>query len=297
MKVKNVKRIFAIVAVILFAILAIIIPTIAMAKGIKASAAEIEEPPYESQDTSFVHYSGTLQTTINQTQIYAYSESGTNSGAIYFDIGQTTWANVKSIFVNYIAINKNKQYVYIQIRNGSKVIGYDNAQISRDPEYFIKLNKDKIEINFQGSYNENSTITNIIFNFKSYGKEEPNSWMQFFLVDITTTTTRKYYKSYLNDVIETTGEGQYNTGYAAGFVNGREHGYNDGEKDGYDKGYTQGYDKGAMEGLKNPIEYFLKPIDSFMNTKIFGTLAIGNIISILLFVMIALIFLKMFAGG
>ena len=49
--------------------------------------------------------------------------------------------------------------------------------------------------------------------------------------------------------------------------------------------------------LANPISFFLVPIQTFMGYPIFGTFSIGDLLGLLLFVLVGLVFLKMFAGG
>ena len=68
----------------------------------------------------------------------------------------------------------------------------------------------------------------------------------------------------------------------------------------YDKGFNAGYDKGKLDGSAvnlNPVSLFLTPIQTFLDTKLFGTFSIGAVLSTALFVYVALIFIKMFAGG
>lgn len=84
-------------------------------------------------------------------------------------------------------------------------------------------------------------------------------------------------------------KGSYEDGYTDG--------YNEGENHGYNNGYTDGYDSGASSTLLNPISIFIEPVDNFLGVDIFGTVSIGDILSVILFVLVALIFVKMFAGG
>ena len=56
-------------------------------------------------------------------------------------------------------------------------------------------------------------------------------------------------------------------------------------------------DPGDDGGLSNPLIFFITPIQTFLSYPIFGTLSIGDMMNVLLFVFIGLIFLKMFAGG
>lgn len=68
----------------------------------------------------------------------------------------------------------------------------------------------------------------------------------------------------------------------------------------YDKGFNAGYDKGKLDGTivdLNPISVFLEPVSAFMNIKLFGFVSLGLVFNIVLFVSLALIFIKLFAGG
>lgn len=72
---------------------------------------------------------------------------------------------------------------------------------------------------------------------------------------------------------------------------------------GYDSGYNSGYNQGVIDGSNqeldkiNPVSYFLEPVSTFLSTPIFGKFSIGSALSVVLFVGVALIFIKMFAGG
>lgn len=68
----------------------------------------------------------------------------------------------------------------------------------------------------------------------------------------------------------------------------------------YDKGYQTGYNKGKLDGTTvdlNPISIFLEPVSAFMNIKLFGFVSLGLVFNIVLFVSLAIIFIKLFAGG
>lgn len=54
---------------------------------------------------------------------------------------------------------------------------------------------------------------------------------------------------------------------------------------------------GSSPEISNPILFFLSPIETFMGYPIFGTFSIGDLLGLLLFVLVGLVFLKMFAGG
>lgn len=65
---------------------------------------------------------------------------------------------------------------------------------------------------------------------------------------------------------------------------------------GYNAGYEQGYIKGTDQTF-NPIGMIITPIATFFSTPIFGHFAIGDFFTVAMFVSVALIFLKIFAGG
>lgn len=94
--------------------------------------------------------------------------------------------------------------------------------------------------------------------------------------------------------------GAYNYGYGIGQQAGREQGY----QEGFDGGYTQGFNEGYTEGINdaqnnsfNPIGMIMEPVATLLGTKLFGNFSIGSFFTVALFVAIALIFIKMFAGG
>lgn len=110
----------------------------------------------------------------------------------------------------------------------------------------------------------------------------------------------------------------WNLGYNSGYYDSYESNYNASFCDGYmwayreldiDSYYQQGFDTGfnqgkaagrneaLTEGLTNPISFMINPVVTFFDTKLFGVVSIGSILSVALFVAVAIIFLKMFAGG
>ena len=89
----------------------------------------------------------------------------------------------------------------------------------------------------------------------------------------------------------------YNAGYDDGLQAGIEQGYDDGYDVGYDEGYLDGFDDGVLDDLKNPLVFFVQPIASFLDTPLFAGVSIGDMLALLIFIFVALIFLRMFAGG
>ena len=69
---------------------------------------------------------------------------------------------------------------------------------------------------------------------------------------------------------------------------------------GYNTGYNTGYNKGFGEGSSktfNPIGMIIKPVAQLFSIKMFGEFAIGDFFTVAMFVSVAIIFLKIFAGG
>lgn len=78
---------------------------------------------------------------------------------------------------------------------------------------------------------------------------------------------------------------------------GYDKGYSEGYQAGYNAGYSEGYNKGQTENFVNPVQYLIQPVQAFLDTKLFGSFSFGSFLSVGLFVLIALIFIRMFAGG
>lgn len=94
----------------------------------------------------------------------------------------------------------------------------------------------------------------------------------------------------------------YNNGYTAGYDDGYysgdyDLGYTAGHTAGYNEGYSSGYNVSQSVGLTNPITVILDPVHSFLDTNLFGNFSIGSAFTVALFVMVAVMFVKMFAGG
>lgn len=76
--------------------------------------------------------------------------------------------------------------------------------------------------------------------------------------------------------------------------------YDKGVEVSYETGYNDGYNKGYSEASRttfNPIGMIITPVATFFNTPMFGEFSIGSFFVVALFVAIAIIFLKIFAGG
>lgn len=92
----------------------------------------------------------------------------------------------------------------------------------------------------------------------------------------------------------------YNNGFSAGEAQGSADGYNKGydvgKVDGYELGYADGMDVGFVQN-SSVITYFLAPVATFMEMKLFGIVSLNSVFSVVLFVLIATVFIKLFAGG
>ena len=89
----------------------------------------------------------------------------------------------------------------------------------------------------------------------------------------------------------------YQSGYLNGYDNGYDIGYSSGKDVSYSEGYASGYNVAQTEKLSNPLSFFIDPIQTFLDMKLFGVISLGSILSIALFILVAIIFLKIFAGG
>lgn len=137
----------------------------------------------------------------------------------------------------------------------------------------------------------------------AYISTDPSSWLAFSLGTYTvqrfTSLTQSiasvgygnqgvviiYAPANSADSLFSEVEVQYNEGYNAGY------------DDGYKEGYGKGLNKGQSDSLTNPVDYLLTPVHDFLNLRLFGIIAISDMLNIVLFVGIALIFIKMFSGG
>lgn len=88
---------------------------------------------------------------------------------------------------------------------------------------------------------------------------------------------------------------EYDKGHADGFTEGKQEGIIEGETTGYNKGFIAG--QNSVDPFPNPISYLIEPITAFLDIKFFGTLTLGGVLSVGIFVLVAVMFIKLFAGG
>mgnify|MGYP005793660457 CR=1 FL=1 len=104
-----------------------------------------------------------------------------------------------------------------------------------------------------------------------------------------------FYTWFLDNLTVLNSYDSYLDGYNAGY----DAGYSDGNNAGYNQGYSVGLAAGqnvSWDNL-NVVTLFLSPVNSFLATPLFGSFSIGTAFSVVLVVLLAAIFIKMFAGG
>lgn len=92
----------------------------------------------------------------------------------------------------------------------------------------------------------------------------------------------------------------YNVGFLQGVENSGDNSYDRGYQNGYNDGYNQGYNVGYSAGSDttfNPVGMVINPVAQLLSTPLFGNFSIGSFFTVALFVSVALIFLRIFAGG
>lgn len=89
----------------------------------------------------------------------------------------------------------------------------------------------------------------------------------------------------------------FNTGYNEGYDVGYDKGLDNADDAAFDRGYASGYNAAQTDKLSNPLSFFIDPVQQFLDMKLFGVISLGSILSIALFILVAVIFLKIFAGG
>ena len=144
---------------------------------------------------------------------------------------------------------------------------------------------------------------NVRWSFKGGASNSYTTSLSLFSLDISSELENAYNQGY-----NAGHQSGYNSGYEAGYALG----YNDGSQVGsdqgsFDKGYNTGYNDGYSVGLAagqniswgnlNVVSLFLSPVNSFLATPLFGSFSIGTAFSVVLVVLLAAIFIKMFAGG
>lgn len=106
-----------------------------------------------------------------------------------------------------------------------------------------------------------------------------------------------YFRQLLLDVLRWNSySGTYGDGYQAGY----DTGFGAGESYGRDQGYQEGYQAGLADSTSTAqfnFSFLLNTVDSFLNYKFLGVFSLGQMLGVLVFGFVALMLLKIFAGG
>lgn len=170
----------------------------------------------------------------------------------------------------------------------------------------FEISSERVAISYNIVYDDISDWTEEdVYRSNEYG------WLEYHyrIITLDTYVPRSFYlflkefaeELYVDEIYENGYDVGYGEGYSVGDTDGYSRGYSVGDTDGYSRGHTVGYSEGLNKGhsdsISNPISSFLEPVHQFMNTPFFGTLTFASIFNIVLFVLLAIIFIKMFAGG
>lgn len=131
--------------------------------------------------------------------------------------------------------------------------------------------------------------TDVLF---GYNYPEPGSTISNLTYNLKIGLTIRPILSFQDGYSEGVEDG-YNQGFNSGYSSGHEEGYSD----GYTRGHSDGLNLGQSVGIANPVSFFFDTTQTFLDIKLFGVVSIGGVLSVLLFVGVALAFIKMFGAG
>ena len=299
-KQKIIKTIICILTAILSAGCFIVMAFMPKIFETNSASAELTPPPTETENTDYIQMvGGNITSIISQNQIYAeINGNEENTGAyIYFNIknrlpistGETFHEiNITLSYTGKSTASKN-QFAIQFLNYLDEVLATHWFNEAEYNTLNLKLEDfEKAGVPIKNEIKGVQQIRIIVApNKQSTGEETYNgTWLQLLKYDIELInkgefgddpfTVELHYESYLNSLVSSNEVPAY--------------------ENGYDKGYAIGYDKGAAVNI-NPLTTFIKPVDAFLSTDIFGNISIGDVLSVILFVMVGIIFIKMFAGG
>lgn len=290
-KKKIIKSIICILTALLIAgcfISMAFMPKIFETNTASAENQNVDNPPTEaSNEFEVAGYNNSSYST-NQQIIYAQNTENSDESNItlfFKENLKVILTRYKEITIGYTAYcntESNVMYVEYGYYDGKKEIKIAQSWLP----YTTKYNVYKTQTtDLQYTEQQSRVINYIKIQYKK--SNTTNSWIQIYRLSftqnngITDVSKAPYYKSYLENIIQ----------------GAHDEGYNNGYQIGHNAGYQEGYDKGIVSEWKSPIAIFIQPIDSFLSTNIFGSISIGDVLSVILFVMVGIIFIKMFAGG
>lgn len=300
-KQKIIKAIICILTALLIAGCFIVMAFMPKIFKTNSASAELTPPPTETENTDYIQMvGGNITSIISQNQIYAEIRGNEeNTGAyIYFNIqnqlpistGETFHEiNITLSYTGKSTSNKNQFAI--------QFINYFGDVLAT--HWFNEAEYNTLNLKLEDFEKAGEPIKNKIKGVQkmriivAQNKESEEiqtyegTWLQLLKYDIELINKGEYgddpftvelhYESYLNSLVNSNEVPAY--------------------ENGYNTGYQVGYDKGIVSGWQSPIAIFIQPIDSFLSTNIFGSISIGDVLSVILFVMVGIIFIKMFAGG
>lgn len=182
-----------------------------------------------------------------------------------------------------------------EILEAKKYIAYKTEEEEEDNWYEISFRKDDSddEYHIRLVFNKLQELTHIYITpyggNKSGDEEEIPANGKCYIVEMeadpATGNESEKVKSILWEI-------SYSSIYEVWYDKGLEVSYQTGYENGYDKGYSE-----ASKTTFNPIGMIIEPVATFFNTPMFGEFSIGSFFVVALFVSVAIIFLKIFAGG
>lgn len=290
-KKKIIKSIICILTALIIAgcfIAMAFMPKIFEKKSASAENQNVDNPPTQVDDKFTITGLNNSSYNASQQIIYAQNTENSNESNITLQFKKnlkvilTRYKEITIGYTAYCNTESNVMYVEYGYFDGEKEIKIAQSWLPYTTEYNVyKTQTTDLQYTAQGS----RVINYIKIQYQK--QNTTDSWIQIYKLSFTqndgTTDISKapYYKSYLENIIQ----------------GAHDKGYNNGYQIGHNAGYQEGYDKGIVSEWKSPIAIFIQPIDSFLSTNIFGSISIGDVLSVILFVMVGIIFIKMFAGG
>ena len=275
-KQKIIKAIICILTALLIAGCFIVMAFMPKIFEAKTASAETDTPttnnsiPFES-----IEIEGDIQTTTTDPLLYFETQSSKGIYKVDLILPKSVQSQDCIIDFTYSAAYPGSPHVQCNLLTDNVNKRRINLPIGEYKVYqFLGKNAPPFEFNklrIWLNYGQNTGQTNYICFFKLTIRESRKTIVK--------------YDSWLNSIFHDRYENGYDIGYEIGYGIG------------HNAGYQVGYDQGIVGKWQSPIEIFIKPVDIFLSTNIFGNISIGDILSIILFVMVGIIFIKMFAGG
>ena len=291
-KQKKIKAIICILTALLIAGCFIVMAFMPKIFGTKTASAEIiENPPTEEiNERITITYEDGLIASPTQTQIFFICPAGISA---HVNIKNSSILPSDGVKLEAITIKLN--YLFSNDGNCDLTIELVNYYSDNWAWYTIPQKKlyNEVTVNLNDFKNVHSNeylnpgdFSFTYFRIYCNNSTSNNAWFQLLNMELEYTQYAPgddaeengyTYSSYLYDIIKNETIPAY--------------------QNGYNSGYQVGYDKGIISEWQSPIAIFIQPIDSFLSTNIFGEISIGDVLSVILFVMVGIIFIKMFAGG